>query len=63
MTVDNLEVYRVALNGAPYVIAAYTLIWATLVVFVGLTFRRVARLEKELAVVEDAVERRQKAQA
>ncbi len=53
-----------AVNGmAPYVIAAYTLIWATLVVFVGLTFRRVARLEKELAVVEDAVERRQKAQA
>ncbi|HEY3316867.1 MAG TPA: CcmD family protein [Coriobacteriia bacterium] len=58
---DNLEVYRVVLNGAPYVIAAYALIWATLAVFVGLTFRRLTRLEQELAVVEDAVERRQKA--
>lgn len=60
---DNLEVYRVALNGAPYVIAAYTLIWVTLVGFVGLTFRRLGKLEQELVVVEDAVERRQRAQA
>lgn len=58
---DNLEVYRVALNGAPYVIAAYTLIWVTLVVFVGLTFRRLTRLEKEIAIVEDAAERRNRA--
>lgn len=51
-----------AVNGmAPFVIAAYTAIWAALVVFIGLTFRRLARLEKELAVVEASVERRQKA--
>jgi hypothetical protein len=55
---DNLEVYRVALNGAPYVIAAYALIWSTLIVFVGLTFRRLTRFEKELAVVEEAVARK-----
>ena len=51
---DNLEVYRVALNGVPYVAAAYGLIWATLAVFVGLIFRRLSRLEKELKLAEDA---------
>lgn len=55
---DNLEVYRVALNGVPYVAAAYGLIWATLVVFIGLTFRRLARLEKEIDIVETSVSRR-----
>ncbi len=58
---SNLAVYQVVLNGAPYVIAAYALIWATLVVFVGLIFRRLSRLEKELAIVEDSVARRQRA--
>jgi CcmD family protein len=55
---NNLDVYKVVFNGAPYVIAAYALIWAALVGFVALIFNRLSRLEKELAVVEDAVERR-----
>jgi hypothetical protein len=55
---SNLDVYKVVFNGAPYVIAAYALIWASLAVFVGLIFNRLSKLEKELAVVEDAVERR-----
>lgn len=55
---NNLEVYRVVLNGAPYVIAAYALIWITLVGFVAFTFRRVGKLERELAVVEESVARR-----
>jgi CcmD family protein len=60
---DNLEVYRVALNGVPYVAAAYGLIWATLAVFVGLIFRRLTRMEQELTIIEDAVRRRDKAGA
>jgi CcmD family protein len=58
---SDLSVYQVVLNGAPYVIAAYAAIWVTLVVFVGLTFRRLTKLEKELAVVEASVERRSQA--
>lgn len=54
----NNDVYSLVMPAAPYVIAAYGLIWITLVVFVGLAFRRVLRLEKELAIVEDAVKRR-----
>ncbi len=57
---DNLEVYRVALNGVPYVAAAYGLIWATLAVYIGLILRRMTRLEKEIALVEDAAQRRDK---
>jgi CcmD family protein len=60
---DNLQVYQVALNGVPYVAAAYGLIWATLAVFIGLTFRRLTKLEKELEVVEGSVDRRQRNQA
>jgi CcmD family protein len=55
---DNLAVYSVVLNGAPYVIAAYALFWVALVGFVAFTFRRVTRLEQELAVVEDSLARR-----
>lgn len=55
---NNLAVYQVVLNGAPYVVAAYALIWVALVGFVGFTFRRVGKLEAELAVVEDSLARR-----
>jgi CcmD family protein len=61
MQTTALDAFSAVSGMAPYVIAAYTLIWATMVVFVALTFRRLTRLEKELAVVEDAVERRQRA--
>lgn len=43
---------------APYVIAAYALLWATMVVYVGLTMRRLGRLESEVKAVEEAVARR-----
>lgn len=54
----NAEVYRVALNGVPYVATAYGLIWITMVVYIGLVFRRLLKVEKELAVVERSVEHR-----
>jgi CcmD family protein len=54
----DAEVYKVALNGVPYVAAAYGLIWITLFVYVGLVLRRLLKVEKELAVVEESVERR-----
>lgn len=59
MTGTALNAFSAVAAMAPYVIAAYALIWATLIVFVGLTLRRLGRLEKELAVIEDSVARRQ----
>lgn len=43
---------------APYVIAAYGLIWAALMVYVGLVMRRLGRLERDMAAVEEACGRR-----
>jgi CcmD family protein len=53
------DMYSSVAPAAPFVIGAYGLIWVTLIVFVGLTFRRITRLEKELEVVEDSMKRRQ----
>jgi CcmD family protein len=53
-----LELYENVLPDAPYVIGAYALLWVALVAYIGVTFRRVTRLEKELEVVEASIERR-----
>ena len=54
----NKELYDLVLKDAPYVIAAYSVLWAALVVYVSLVLRRIMRLEKEVQVVSEAVERR-----
>jgi len=54
----NLELYRLALYDAPYVIGAYAILWVALVAYVGIVFRRLMRLEKEVAVLEESMERR-----
>ncbi len=52
------ELYTLVLPNAPYVIAAYGILWAALVVYVGFIMRRVMRLEREIEVVEESVARR-----
>lgn len=52
------EIYKTVLDAAPFVIAAYTLLWVGLFGFVFLVLRRVTRVEKELAVVEESLARR-----
>lgn len=54
----NLELYRLAIADAPFVIAAYGILWAAFVVYVSMVLRRIMRLEKEVALLESAVERR-----
>jgi len=60
MQVDptNIELYRLALHDAPYVIAAYGILWAAFVVYVTMVLRRITRLEKEVTLLEEAVERK-----
>ncbi|HEX9093350.1 MAG TPA: CcmD family protein [Coriobacteriia bacterium] len=48
------EVSKVAV----YVIAAYVLIWVTLAAYIGLVMRRLGRLEREVAALDEAVQRR-----
>lgn len=58
MEVTNAELYRLALADAPFVIAAYAVLWGAFVVYLSMVLRRIMRLEKEVGVLEDAVERR-----
>lgn len=59
MEATNAELYRLALTDAPFVIAAYGILWASFVVYVTMTLRRVMRLEKTVAAVEESLERRE----
>lgn len=60
MTVDptNAELYRLVLHDAPYVIGAYAILWLALMGYVGMVFRRLMRLEREVSVLEESLERR-----
>jgi CcmD family protein len=55
-----LDIYSEVMPQAPYVIAAYGIIWVALLGYVGLVFSRLKRIEKEISVVEAAVKRREK---
>ena len=52
------EIYKTVLDAAPYVIAAYALLWLGLFGFIFFVLRRVTQVEAELAVVEQSLERR-----
>lgn len=58
MEATNKELYTLVLTDAPYVIAAYGVLWVSLVVYITFVLRRIMKLEVEVAAVEDAVERR-----
>jgi len=47
------------LPAAPLVIAAYAFIWVALLVYVGLLWRRLAGVDRELAALRRAVDGRQ----
>ena len=55
------DIYAAVIPQAPYVIGAYGLIWIALLGFVGMVFNRLRRTEKEIAVLEEALKRRDQA--
>lgn len=56
-----LSVYGAVLPSAPYVIAAYALIWVVLFVFVAVIARGMKKNRKDLERIERALERRDRA--
>jgi CcmD family protein len=52
------DIYSLVIPQAPYVIAAYGILWVGLLVFVAMVFGRLGKLERELKVVEEAARRR-----
>lgn len=58
MEATNAELYRLAIADAPFVIAAYGVLWVAFVGYVTIVLRRIMRLEKQVEVLEDSVGRR-----
>jgi CcmD family protein len=58
MDATNIELYRLVIHDAPYVIAAYAVLWIALIVYITMVLRRLMRLEKEMAVLEETSARR-----
>lgn len=52
----NTELYNLVLHDAPYVIAGYGILWAAFVVYLTMVLRRILHLEKEVVLLEEAVE-------
>ena len=52
------EVYSLVLTQWPLVAGAYALLWAGMVVYVGMALKRLGALSRQLEVLEAAVARR-----
>ncbi len=49
------EIYSTIIPSAPFLIAAYALIWLVLLVFVFIAMRGMKKTEAQIAVLEEAV--------
>jgi hypothetical protein len=60
MTLDPVlaQIYQLVVPSMPYVLGAYGILWLGLMVYVGVTLSRLGKLEKQLALVEDALAKR-----
>jgi len=55
------EIYKTVLGAAPYVLAAYTLLWVGMFGYVAFVMTRMTRLEQQIGVLEEAMSQRVKA--
>jgi len=51
------EIYSTVLSAAPYVIAAYALIWLVLLVFVMVSINSLKRTELQIVALEEHLEK------
>ena len=58
MDATNAELYKLVLADAPYVIAAYAILWVALIAYITTVLNRLMRLEKEMAILETAAAKR-----
>lgn len=52
------EIYSTIIPSAPYVIAAYALVWAALLVYVIVIVRGQRKAEAQMALIEEALAER-----
>jgi len=55
----NTELYDLVLKDAPYVIAAYGLLWLALCGYVTFMLGRMLKMDKEVSLLEDALARKE----
>lgn len=56
-----VEIYSTILPSAPYIIAAYALLWVALLVYVFIIMRGFKKAEAQMAVLEEALAEKAKA--
>ena len=49
------EIYSTVLTAAPFVIAAYALMWVVMFIFIIYSNRGLSKTEKQLAALEEAI--------
>lgn len=52
------DMYSTVLPSAPYIIAAYAIVWLALLVYVLVVIRSLKKTEAQMAVLEDAIARK-----
>ena len=50
-----IEIYSTVVPSAPYIIAAYALMWLALLVYVFIIMRGMKKAEDQMAVLEEAI--------
>jgi len=52
------QIYSLVQPSLPYVIGAYAVLWAGLMVYVSVVLGRLGKIEQQLALVEESVAKR-----
>lgn len=52
------EIYSTIIPSAPYIIAAYAIIWLVLLIYVFMIVRNLKKTEAQMAVLEEAMAER-----
>lgn len=55
-----LEAYSTVIPAVPFVIGAYILIWIVLAIFLGISFFKIKRIQKELDALKSSIEKMEK---
>ena len=53
------DIYSTVIPSAPFIIAAYAIVWAVLLIYVIMTVRGLKKTEAQMALLEEAVKAQQ----
>ncbi|MBO4352056.1 MAG: hypothetical protein J5818_01015 [Eggerthellaceae bacterium] len=53
------DIYSTVIPSAPFIIAAYAILWAALLIYVIMIVRGIKKTEAQMALLEEAVKARQ----